>query len=157
MALKKCKECNKDLGPKVVKCIHCGTDQRNWVNQHPLITALGGLILFVVVTNILIPGKSGTSNPITSDPVTAVVNTVVDDDSTTINKEEFDQIQAGMSYEQVVSITGCTGELLSESGTAGTEMHTVMYTWKGHGSLGANSNAMFQGGKLINKAQLGLE
>lgn len=74
-----------------------------------------------------------------------------------INKAEFDAIQNGMTYEEVVKIIGVEGEVMSESGTAGEEFHTVMYTWDGEEGFGANANAMFQDGKMINKAQFGLK
>jgi hypothetical protein len=65
-----------------------------------------------------------------------------------------------MSYEEVVEIIGGQGEVLSESGTpggTGMDIHTVMYTWEGESGFGANANAMFQGNKLMNKAQFGLK
>lgn len=71
-----------------------------------------------------------------------------------MSKAEFDQITTGMSYESVVSIVGGPGELLSESGIAGYV--TKMYMWEGSCGLGANSNAMFQNGALVSKAQFGL-
>lgn len=72
----------------------------------------------------------------------------------TATKAEFDKIQTGMSYAQVVQIIGCGGELLSESEIAGYV--TVMLMWQGKGTFGANMNAMFQNGKLVMKAQHGL-
>lgn len=66
----------------------------------------------------------------------------------------FDRIREGMSYEEVVSILGSSGELISSSDLVGTK--TEMYQWQGT-SLGANMNAMFQDGRLISKAQFGLE
>jgi hypothetical protein len=75
----------------------------------------------------------------------------------TISKAEFDTIKNGMSYEEVTQIIGGPGELLSESGNKGEALHTVMYMYTGEGGLGANANMMFQGNKLMNKAQLGLK
>jgi hypothetical protein len=57
---------------------------------------------------------------------------------------EFNAIQNGMTYEQVVQIVGGPGQKLSESGSPGDEYYTVMYSWDGEGSLGANANCMFQ-------------
>ena len=74
-----------------------------------------------------------------------------------ITKAEFDQIQNGMTYEQVVQIIGSEGEVMSESGQKGDQYYTVMYTWEGESGFGANANAMFQGGKMVNKAQFGLK
>lgn len=73
-----------------------------------------------------------------------------------ITKEMFDQIQNGMTYEEIVEIIGGEGELLSETGEKGTQFYTVMYSYQGSG-LGANATFMFQANKLENKAQMGLD
>ncbi|PLR79539.1 hypothetical protein CVD25_21820 [Bacillus canaveralius] len=73
-----------------------------------------------------------------------------------LDEAKFNQIQNGMTYEEVVGIIGGEGQVISESGEAGTEFHTVMYEWEADGGLGANANFMFQGGKLVNKAQMGV-
>ncbi|GAB6474914.1 MULTISPECIES: DUF3862 domain-containing protein [Bacillus] len=80
-----------------------------------------------------------------------------DNNSPKISKEEFDSIQNGMSYEEVIGIIGGDGELLSETGTKGQQFHTLMYSWEGEKGFGSNANATFQDGKLINKAQFGLK
>lgn len=74
-----------------------------------------------------------------------------------MNKAEFDQLKTGMSYEQATIIIGGPGEVTAESGAKGDAMHTVMYSYKGDGDLGANANVMFQGDKLNTKAQMGLK
>lgn len=77
---------------------------------------------------------------------------------TTITLAKFNQIQQGMTYEQVVRILGAEGEVMSETsfGSGQYATHTIMYTWKAGGFM-ANMNAMFQNGALISKAQLGLK
>lgn len=72
-----------------------------------------------------------------------------------VTMANFNKIESGMTYEQVVELLGEEGTVLSQSDVAG--FHTVMYTWNGEGGFGANMNAMFQNGKLVNKAQLGLK
>jgi hypothetical protein len=75
-----------------------------------------------------------------------------------ISLDEFNQIKTGMTYDEVVSIIGSKGELLSESDLGiGSEYVTTMWMWEGKGSIGANANVMFQDGKVVNKAQFGLE
>lgn len=74
-----------------------------------------------------------------------------------ISKAEFDQIQNGMSYDEVKAIIGSDGEVLSETGQAGEQFHTIMYKWDGEKGFGANANFMFQEGKLKNKSQFGLK
>ena len=72
-----------------------------------------------------------------------------------ISKAEFDQIQNGMSYDEVKAIIGSDGEVLSESGQAGEQFHTIMYKWDGEKGFGANANFMFQERKLHNNSQFG--
>ena len=75
--------------------------------------------------------------------------------ATTITAAEFNQISTGMSQADVEAIIGGAGQLISENEIAGTR--TQMFQWEGEGGFGANANAMFQDGKLIQKAQFGLE
>jgi outer membrane protein assembly factor BamE (lipoprotein component of BamABCDE complex) len=74
-----------------------------------------------------------------------------------IDKAKYDQIQNGMTYEQVQQIAGGEGEILSESGQKGTDLYTIMVQYEGNGDLGANVSLMFQGNKLQTKAQFGLK
>ena len=71
-----------------------------------------------------------------------------------VTKALFDQLQTGMSYDDAVAIIGPPESTMSESEIAGIK--TVMYQWKGN-SFASNMNAMFQDGKLVNKAQFGLK
>lgn len=76
----------------------------------------------------------------------------------TISLEEFNAIRTGMTYQEVFDIVGSRGEKISESDLGfGDEYYTAMFQWEGEGSLWANANVMFQGGKVVQKAQFGLE
>ncbi len=74
-----------------------------------------------------------------------------------VTKAQFDQIKTGMSLKKVEKIIGGSCTVQSESGDAGTPLHTVMYGCDGSGDMGANMNFMMQGGKLNTKAQYGLK
>ena len=79
-------------------------------------------------------------------------------DNEGISLKEFNQIENGMTYEEVCKIIGCDGELRSEADlNIGSQYATKIYTWKGEKGLGANANVTFQGGVVIAKAQVGLE
>jgi len=67
---------------------------------------------------------------------------------------EYNRIHVGMSYDEVREIIGAQGTEMSRNRTGG--ITTVMYSWPGAGIVGANMNAIFQGGKLVDKAQFGL-
>jgi Domain of Unknown Function with PDB structure (DUF3862) len=71
-----------------------------------------------------------------------------------VTMEKDSRVEPGMTYDQVVKILGPPDQELSRSDMAG--MTTVMYMWNGT-SVGGNMNAMFQNGKLVNKAQFGLK
>lgn len=73
----------------------------------------------------------------------------------TMSLAEFRAISTGMTYQQVTDIVGSSGEVISEVEIAG--MLTQMRQWKGEGSIGANANVTFQDGKVVSKAQAGLE
>lgn len=76
----------------------------------------------------------------------------------TITLAEFNEIKNGMGYQEVFDIIGSRGEVLSEVDLGlGDEFVTMMFQWDGEGTLGANANVTFQGGKVIAKAQFGLE
>jgi hypothetical protein len=71
-----------------------------------------------------------------------------------VTMANFSQLKTGMTYAQVVKILGKDGEEMSSNEISGIK--TVMYKWDGNG-FAANMNAMFQNGKLMSKAQLGLK
>ena len=71
-----------------------------------------------------------------------------------VTMANYNRLKTGMTYAQVVQILGKEGTELSRNEMAGYE--TVMYQWEGD-SWGSNMNAMFQNGKLIQKAQFGLK
>ncbi|MGG4451845.1 hypothetical protein [Brevibacillus porteri] len=75
----------------------------------------------------------------------------------TITKSEFEQIENGMSFEEVKKIVGGEGELLAEVGKAGEEGHTIVYMYEGEGTIGANAKFSFRGGILQVKSQIGLQ
>jgi len=75
--------------------------------------------------------------------------------SSRINLSEFNQLRYGMSYSEAIDIIGGFGTVISEGGTG--SFRTIIYEFKGQGSIGANANLVFQDGKLINKAQYGLK
>ena len=83
---------------------------------------------------------------------------VSQDNPPTISLEEFEQIQTGMSYQEVFDLVGSRGELLSEADLGlGDEYYTAIYSWDGEGALGANASVTIQGGYVTSKVQAGLE
>lgn len=73
-----------------------------------------------------------------------------------ITKEDYDKIQNDMSYADVKNIIGSDGKVLSETGTKGDALYTVMYDWYGKDGI-SNATFEFQGDKLQIKSQVGLQ
>lgn len=78
---------------------------------------------------------------------------------TDMSLEEYNAIEDGMSYTQVVEIVGCEGTEQSSSNIeAGSySVKTIMYTWEGNGGAGSNANVTFQNDEVVSKAQFGLK
>lgn len=112
------------------------------------ILIVGVIGLLAIALNVLMPNPS-------SPP------SVGQQQSEKLTLEKFEKIENGMSYNDVVGIIGCEGTLEAETGEKGTEYYTVSYRYMGDdqvsGMLGANASFMFQNGKLMMKAQLGLK
>ena len=73
-----------------------------------------------------------------------------------VNYDNFEKIENGMTYAQVVEILGKEGKVMSsvDLGT-GDEYVTTIYSWNDWTGV-ANCNVTFQGGKVVAKAQVGL-
>ena len=143
-----CKTCGAQIAKSAKVCPHCGAKQRKKHVFLGIVLLIIGLLLFAAGM-----GNSGTS----SGPSKAS-ETPEPTNKPTISLEEFNAIETGMTYEEVVAIVGSEGEMLSEVDMGvGDEYVTRMYTWEGEGSLGANANVTIQGGAVVAKAQIGLK
>lgn len=112
-------------------------------------------MLVVVVVVIIIAASMGGNKDQNGDALPDNNGSAEPANKPTITLEEFNNLTTGMTYEEAVAVIGGEGTVSSESEIAGIK--TSLYTWEGEGGLGANANAMFQGGKLIQKAQFGLK
>nr|WP_260866450.1 hypothetical protein [Paenibacillus xylanexedens] len=72
-------------------------------------------------------------------------------DGVLITFAQYEKLEVGMSVEEVIEILGGEGEALSEA------ENMVVYNYKGTAGNGANAVIAFQSGKLLTKAQSGLE
>ncbi|OYD07593.1 DUF3862 domain-containing protein [Paludifilum halophilum] len=72
-----------------------------------------------------------------------------------VTLDNFQKIENGMTYDEVVEILGKEGELISEAGEG--QYKTEMYQWEGDSGFGANMNVTFQNDEVQSKAQAGLE
>ncbi len=76
--------------------------------------------------------------------------------SSGITAAEFNAINTGMSYRDVINIIGEEGTLFTSVDIGiGDEFATQIFVWYGSNGI-SNANIMFQGGKVVSKAQIGL-
>jgi hypothetical protein len=73
-----------------------------------------------------------------------------------ITLEQFNQIEDGMTYEDVKKILATSGELQSESGDKDSESSVLIYTFTGKAE-GSKAVVMLRGDKVISKSNIGLE
>ncbi len=117
-----------------------------------------GLIGIIGVPISLLPiigSMNNTTTTVNNSQNNTELSTPKPEDTTGVNMKNYSKLQSGMSYEEVVAILGQNGEEISSNDIAGYK--NVMYKWNGDSGFGANMNAMFQNGKLIQKAQYGLQ
>lgn len=143
---KKCKFCQMDIPKKAKVCPNC---KRN-LNS-------GGGCLAVVISIFVFFGLCviGIGNFVGEN--SAIQRTVsgTSDDSEYITMEEYNQIETGMSYEQVKEIIGSAGEVSSQVESGGYKI--VIITWYGNGVAGSNANVTFTNDEVTAKAQVGLQ
>ena len=139
----KCKSCGADIPKSAKVCPNCGTKQKK---KHIFL----GVVLVIVGIGLFSAALGGgvSSGNI---PVAEPTN------KPTISLDEFNAIETGMTYEEVVEIIGSEGQVLSEVDIGEDEYKTTMYAWEGDYGLGSNANVTIQGGAVVSKAQLGLK
>lgn len=71
--------------------------------------------------------------------------------------QQYNQIEYGMSYQQVREIIGKDGVLTAELGEKDTESHTLTYTWQGNDEASSMAELTFINDKLVTRTQVGLQ
>ncbi|MCJ2090093.1 DUF3862 domain-containing protein [Methylobacterium sp. E-005] len=71
-----------------------------------------------------------------------------------VDRTQYAALKQGMSYAQVRDRLGCGGRRVSHL-TIGSEARAT-YSWRGHGTYGANLTLTFRNNRLTDKSQLGL-
>lgn len=115
-------------------------------------------LLYLAVMLALLGCGAAQSTRKTIDTASAMKATAPADilrNDKTMTKAEFEKNRNGMTYKQVTAIVGGPGELLVGAGNPGDQLYTVQFY--GEGSMEANAQLIFNGGKLESKAQMGLK
>jgi ribosomal protein L40E len=165
---KVCKKCGATISANEKVCPKCGEKQGG----------SGGLIAIIIIGAVIIVGAIGfliylvmghststsstsqsATTPTTATSTTAAASTAA---STTalVTNAMYEQVQNGMTYDQVVAIFGKEGTLLSEStykDADGNDVQLKIYYWEGQGETGANASVSFQGDTVVTKSSYGLQ
>ena len=79
-------------------------------------------------------------------------NDTAGDPAGKITVEQYNQIENGMSYEQVKDMIGSEGELISEAGIKNEPFYCTIYVWEGI-QPGSEASFTFEDGILQSKSQ----
>lgn len=129
-------------------------------NKHKSVCGIIGIVisLITLVISVVInfgpdtnTGHTPSSN-IVSESTSRPTSTPKPD--TYITMDEFNAIESGMSYNEVVEIVGCEGTLMSSVDLMG--INTSIYCWYGKDKI-SNANVTFQDDAVMGKAQIGLD
>ena len=135
--MKKCKYCQSEIDSKAKVCPNCRKKQQNPVVR-VICIFLGIMIIFA--------GISAMSN---------VEDTTSDEDKGCyVTMEKFNQINTGMTYDEVKNIIGCDGTLSTETSVGNQTLK--IYGWYAKNGV-SNATFSFTNDKLDAKSQLGLE
>lgn len=138
-----CPDCGRQVSSSASSCPNCGAPlYRGKKKKKPgfIRITLSMLLLFFGIGLIVYSLSS-------NDPA--------HDGKAHITLDEYNQIQAGMTYGEVISIVGGDGEITSESEFSGIK--TKIVDWYADAPRGANASVTFQDDVVISKSQFMLE
>lgn len=97
----------------------------------------------------------GTANvTFQNDQVVNKAQIGVDSSSVTVTMDQYNQVETGMSYDEVKTIMGGDGSVMSDTTLA--DQHSVIYSWSGS-ALGSSCTVTFINDAVSSKSQAGLE
>lgn len=145
-----CKNCGK-IYPSTLKCCpECFAAKPKQPAKIVIgiaIVILGAFLIFGGIASFV--GVDTNNSSSTSD------SSSTDSEKSAVTYANFEKIENGMTYAQVVEIFGEDGKVLSEVDMGEEEYKTTIYYWYDDTGI-ANCNVTFQGGVVIAKAQVGL-
>lgn len=139
-----CPKCKSELLEGSATCEKCGAVlNKKWYQKNSPLTIAIMIIAFCFLGFAIWFFVSSGNNTRTKSTVGK------------ITLSQYNQIENGMTYEEVKQIIGSDGELFSEVGEKGTEYYTAIYVWDGT-EIGSSASFSFQNNKLEIKTQIGL-
>jgi len=178
---KLCQFCKSPMPAKDKVCPNCHKKQKGHGGIIALIIVgaviIVGVIGFFVIRPMLSQNSgssssgaattaSTTASSSTTASTTASTGTSTTADTTPsasgvkVTDDQYNQIQNGMSYQDVVTLLGGEGTLLSQTNnndSNGNPVELKIYYWEGQGETGANVSVTFSGGVVTSKTSYGLQ
>lgn len=136
-----CKDCGAEVSKSAKNCPKCGAKLKK---AHPIIIIIG--IIIIIIGCVML--AKDTSSPTNTTNSTQTVQ------SSAMTLDKFNQIQTGMTYQQVVDIVGAEGTLSTESSYGSASMK--IYYWYGSDGI-SNAAISFENGKVSGKSQIELQ
>ena len=136
--LKVCKDCGAKISRSAKNCPNCGKRLKHT-----------GLTTVLIILVILLGVGVATSINDTTNPTSSQTS-----ENTKATLEKFNQIQTGVTYQEVVELMGEEGTLSTESSYGDQTMQ--IYYWYAKNGI-SNATVSFQNEKVTAKSQIGLE
>ena len=112
------------------------------------------LIVIIIIIAIGGAGANNQNTNTSNSSESVAENTTTEQENIRVTLEQYNQIQNGMTYDEVVSVFGGKENSSSESEVAGIK--SEVKTWNGNGTFSAVSIG-FTNGEVSSKSQTGLE
>lgn len=138
--MKKCKDCGAEISKSAKTCPNCGKNL-----THPVLRGVLLAVFIIIIVAVIV-------NP--SDNNTTSTGTDVVQNQEKMTLEKFNNIETGMTYQEVIDIIGEEGTLSTESSYGNQTMQ--IYYWYASNGI-SNATVSFQNGKVTAKSQIGLE
>ncbi len=101
------------------------------------------------------PAESAESDTATT---TSTFNNIDQNDTTNLlTLDKYNQLEIGMTYNEVAELIGSDGTLFAEAGQKGTPTYVVSYTWKSSDEAYVSISFSGENIELQTKTQFGLE
>lgn len=142
MAMKVCKDCGTEVSKSAKSCPKCGKKLK-----HTALRVTLGIIIIIIGICSLVGDTTNTQN-------TSQTGSAVTQKQEKMTLKKFNKIKTGMTYKEVVAITGEEGTLSTES-AYGSQSMKVYYWYASNGI--SNATVSFMNGKVTAKSQIGLE
>ena len=126
--------------------------------QHLFTLAFIGCLWLALILGCTRPKENSgqTTSPVAS-PNNAATTSSSPTTTAGVTMANYNRLQTGMTYAQVVQILGKEGEETGKLGGNETAFTIVMYKWAGDGGGDPRIDAFFKDGKLDKKSQFGLK